>query len=76
MFAVIDIPVFIAGGAAVWFGKDKILAAVQGAEAFAAKLKAKAADLEAKAAAAKTTVVTAAATVEAKAAAVESAVKS
>jgi hypothetical protein len=52
-FALIDISVFIAGGALVWFEKDRFLAWYHGAEAFAAKLKADAAGLEAKAAAVK-----------------------
>lgn len=58
--ALIDIPVFIAGGALVWFEKDRFLAWYQGAEAFATKLKANAAALEAKAAAIKSAVSTAA----------------
>lgn len=54
--ALIDIPIFIAGAALVWFYKDKFLAWYQGAEKFAAKLKADAAALEAKAAAVKNVV--------------------
>lgn len=53
MFAAIDIAWFVAGGAAIWFGKDKILAWYKGAEAFAQDLKAKATALEAKAQAVK-----------------------
>jgi hypothetical protein len=82
MFAVVDIPVFLAGGAVVWFGKDKILVAVHGTEAFVAKLKVKVAALEAKIVSAKATVqadVNAAkatvATVETKAAATVTAVE-
>lgn len=56
MFALIDIPVFIAGGALVWLEKDRFLAWYQGAEAFAVKLKADAAALEAKASAVKAAV--------------------
>jgi len=51
-----DIAVFIAGGALVWFYKDKLLAWYKGAEHFAQDLKAKAAALEAKAAAVKSAV--------------------
>ena len=61
MFAVVDIVWFAAGGAAVWFGKDKLLAWYKGAEAFAARLKADAAALEAKAAAIKAAAIKAAA---------------
>lgn len=51
-----DIFVFIAGGALVWFMKDKIVAWWKGAEAFAQSLKAKAAAVEAKAVAVKNAV--------------------
>jgi hypothetical protein len=44
---------FAAGGAFIWFAKDKIQALVIGGNALAAKLKAKAAALEAGAAAIK-----------------------
>jgi hypothetical protein len=54
--ALIDIVVFLAGGALVWFCKDKLLAWYKGTEHFAQDLKAKAATLEAKAAAAKAAV--------------------
>jgi hypothetical protein len=45
---------FAAGGALIWFAKDRIQALVIGGNAVAAKLKAKAAALEAGAAAIKT----------------------
>lgn len=51
-----DIAVFVAGGALVWFYKDKLLAWYKGAEHFAQDLKAKAAAIEAKAAAVKSAV--------------------
>lgn len=51
-----DIVVFIAGGALVWFFKDKLLAWYKGAEHFAQDLKAKATALEAKASAVKSVV--------------------
>lgn len=60
MFALIDIPVFAAGFAAAWYGKDSLQKWWQGAEAFAVNLKAEAAGIEAKAAAIKSAVTTAA----------------
>lgn len=54
--AIGDVAVFIAGGALVWFMKDKLVAWWKGAEAFAQGLKAKAAAVEAKAAAIKSAV--------------------
>ena len=51
-----DIVVFIAGGALVWFMKDKLIAWWKGAESFAQSLKAKAEAIEAKAAAIKAAV--------------------
>jgi hypothetical protein len=54
--AWIDLLVFAAGGTVVWFFKDTFLKWWQGAEKFAANLKAKAAVVEAKAAAVKAAV--------------------
>lgn len=53
LFAMIDVAWFAAGGALVWFYKDRLLAWYKGAEHFAQDLKAKAAALEAKAQAVK-----------------------
>lgn len=50
---MIDVAWFAAGGALVWFYKDRLLAWYKGAEHFAQDLKAKAAALEAKAQAVK-----------------------
>lgn len=56
MFAMIDVMWFVAGGALVWFYKDKLLAWYKGAEHFAQDLKDKAAAIEAKAQAIKNAV--------------------
>lgn len=42
MFAVIDIVWFVAGGAAVWFGREPITRWYKGAEDYAGALKGKA----------------------------------
>jgi hypothetical protein len=42
MFAMIDVLWFVAGGAAVWFGREPITKWWKGAETFAQSLKAKA----------------------------------
>jgi hypothetical protein len=49
MTAFASLVSFAAGGALIWFAKDKIQALVIGGNALAAKLKAQAAALEAKA---------------------------
>jgi hypothetical protein len=55
-FALIDIAWFAAGGALVWYGKDRLVQYWKGAEKFAQDMKAKAAALEAKANAVKVAV--------------------
>jgi hypothetical protein len=51
MMTFVSVISFAAGGAMIWFAKDKIQALVIGGNALAAKLKAQAVALEAKAAA-------------------------
>jgi hypothetical protein len=53
MMTFVSVFSFAAGGALIWFAKDKIQALVIGGNVLAAKLKAQAAALEAKAAAIK-----------------------